>query len=626
MALSANSKPHATFSPNFGPIILPDGGVLFHLYAPGAQEVDLCLIEKSTGKMILPMNQLENGWFGIHHKGSKAGDRYQFRIDADLLVPDPCSRLQAEDIHGASVIVDPLEYQWQDEKWQGRAWEDAVFYELHVGSFTPQGTFSGVTEKLDYLLELGITAVELMPLAQFPGRFNWGYDGALLFAPCNVYGTIEDLKRLIDTAHAKGLMVFLDVVYNHFGPDGNYLFVYANDTFFTNRFQTPWGAALNFSGKNSRIVRDFYIANALYWLEEFHFDGLRFDAVHAIFDSSQPDILEEIAQRVKNGPGRQRHIHLVLENDNNCARYLNREADGRPEFFGAQWNDDFHHACHTLLTAESEGYYQDYQDQPIRHLGRCLCEGFAYQGENSPYRGFQPRGEPSAHLPPLAFVSFLQNHDQIGNRAFGERLLTLCDNRELKILVALLLLAPSPPLLFMGEEFGAQTPFCFFCDFSGELAASVTMGRRKEFEKFPQFQKQESREQIPDPNAEATFLNSKLNWPKSEAKDQTLLPYYQQLLRLRHREIVPCLPKIAPGGAGFQVLAEKSLKAWWRVGEVEILSVAFNLREKRIKGVFNPIDQRFFQYPADKFDSGGQEDLPPKSIVWSLSQQGRGDV
>ncbi len=623
---------------DFGTCLDPAGGVLFRLWAPQARQVDLCLTVGGTEKRVLPMAARQDGWFTVQHQAARPGDWYQFIIDNDLLVPDPVSRCQARDIHGPSVICNPDGYTWYDGQWQGRPWEETIFYELHVGTFSPEGTFQGVTKRLDYLVQLGITAIELMPVAQFPGDRNWGYDGALLFAPCSRYGGPDELKELVDGAHQRGLMVFLDVVYNHFGPEGNYLYVYARDAFFTEQFHTPWGAAINFSGPNSRIVRDFYIANALYWLEEFHMDGLRFDAVHSIFDQSRPDILEEIAQRVREGPGRRRQIHLILENDDNCARYLARQAEGQPEFFTAQWNDDFHHACHLLLTGETEGYYLDYSDQPIHHLGRCLTEGFAYQGEESAYRQGEKRGEPSAHLPPAAFVTFLQNHDQTGNRALGERLPVLSDQRDLEIFIALLLLAPSPPLLFMGEEFGAQTPFYYFCDFSGELADSVTAGRRKEFARFAQFSSPESRARIPDPNSVETFLMSRLDWQAvKQDRPNSFLLLYRKLLLLRQQTIVPRVKDMQENRAGFQVLAEKSLQAWWWSANDERLSVIFNLHDKAVTVDFrlkdtslaqegdSMVDERpqlVYQYSAEGDQAWSQGVIAPKSIVWMIERTG----
>ncbi|MBL8541728.1 MAG: malto-oligosyltrehalose trehalohydrolase, partial [Betaproteobacteria bacterium] len=469
----------------FGCELLPSGGARFRLWAPGARAVALRLHAAGEQPQEAAAAALGQGWFEAERGRARAGDRYQFVIDGDLAVPDPAARWNPEDVHGASAIVDPLAFDWQDTAWRGRPWHEVVLYEVHVGTFSPEGTFAGVEQRLDHLVALGVTAIEIMPVADFPGARDWGYDGALLFSPDAAYGTPDDLKRLVQAAHARRLMVFLDVVYNHFGPEGNYLYVYARQ-FFTERHHTPWGGAIDFEGPASRTVRDFYVHNALYWIEEFHIDGLRLDAVHAIYDASRPDILVEIAAAVRAGPGADRHVHLVLENDDNAARYLCRGGE-RDGCYDAQWNDDIHHALHVLLTGESEGYYADYADDPLAHLGRCLAEGFAYQGERSPYREGQPRGEPSAGLPATAFVSFLQNHDQIGNRAFGERLAALAAPERLAAAVAVVLLAPSPPLLFMGEEWGSTQPFLFFCDFEPTLAPQVTAGRRREFERFPRF-------------------------------------------------------------------------------------------------------------------------------------------
>lgn len=620
MSQSQLNELHPVFAMPFGTRIMPGGGVLFRLWAPGAGEVDLCLTTGPEALRIEPMASQGDGWFVRHHPQAKTGQLYQFRIDGELMVPDPASRCQAGDIHGPSVICDPGFFRWQDDDWQGRPWEEAVIYEIHVGTFSEEGTFAGVRERLDYLAGLGVTAIELMPVAQFPGKCNWGYDGALLFAPCNRYGRPEDLKELVQAAHRKNIMVFLDVVYNHFGPEGNYLHVYAKEAFFTERYHTPWGAAINFSGPLSRGVRDFYIANALYWLKEFHFDGLRFDAVHAIFDESRPDILEELALEVHKGPAARRHIHLVLENDRNCARYLDRTPDGRPLFYTAQWNDDIHHACHILLTGETGGYYQDYADGPVHHLGRCLTEGFAYQGEVSSYRGGRARGEPSRHLHPLAFVSFLQNHDQIGNRAFGERLTTLCDPQDLLLISALLLLAPSPPLLFMGEEFGAENPFYFFADFGPELAESVTRGRRREFAGFPEFSTEESRRRIPDPNAPETFLASRLDWGPVDAGEAGIfLSHYRKLIAVRKQEIIPRLKEVLPGKAGYRAMGEKALAAWWPMVNGWNLSVICNLQDTPVEAPSNGPVNLFFQLPEGDISFPATGICPAKGIAWLLS-------
>jgi maltooligosyltrehalose trehalohydrolase len=468
-------------------------GVRFRLWAPAAKRVML-EISGQQGEVALEMPRLDQDWFELTSDCGGPGSKYAYQIDGGLKVPDPASRFQPNDVHGRSEVIDAEEFDWADADWVGRPWEQVVLYELHVGTFTRQGTFAGVQRRLDYLADLGVTAIELMPLADFPGARNWGYDGVLPFAPDSGYGRPSDLKQLVQAAHRRGLMVFLDVVYNHFGPEGNYLASYAPQ-FFTHRHHTPWGDAINFYGPGSRLVRDFFMHNALYWLEEYHFDGLRLDAVDQIADRSHPDFLSELAETVRRIFSR-RAVHLVLENDNNAAHYL------RParQLFNAQWNDDIHHALHVTLTGENDGYYADYKEEPVRRAGRCLTEGFDYQGQASRFRGGRVRGEASRWLPPTSFVSFLQNHDQIGNRAFGERILKLAAACPVKTVMTILLLAPQPPLIFMGEEFGAQTPFLFFCDFGRELAAKVTEGRRNEFCRFVRFRDPDLRAQIPDPS------------------------------------------------------------------------------------------------------------------------------
>ncbi|WP_205747803.1 malto-oligosyltrehalose trehalohydrolase [Desulforhopalus sp. IMCC35007] len=621
MVLTPQNSIENSFLMSFGAQVEPAGGVLFQLWAPGAERVDLFLLSETAAEETVSMPRLEDGWYRLYHGKARPGDRYQFRIDRKLFVPDPASRYQASDIHGPSVVCDPRTFCWRDQAWTGRPWQETVIYELHVGAFSLEGNFQGVTRRLDYLVELGVTAIELMPVAHFPGKYNWGYDGALLFAPCNCYGTPDDLKNLVSEAHQRGLMVFLDVVYNHFGPEGNYLHVYARDAFFTEEFHTPWGAAINYCGPQSRTVRDFFISNALYWLEEYHLDGLRFDAVHAIFDPSSPDILQEISQAVRHGPGRRRHIHLMLENDKNQAEYLTAENNGATPPFTAQWNDDLHHACHTLLTGEAEGYYIDYADKPLDHLGRCLTQGFAYQGEPSLYRQGLKRGDPSDHLPPAAFISFLQNHDQIGNRAFGERLSFLCDLWSLKLCTALVLLAPSPPLLFMGEEFLATTPFYYFCNFGPELADSVTKGRRKEFAAFSQFKSRQSREQIPDPNAEETFLDSRLAWNELDTeKHQAFLSFYRKILKIRHSEIVPHIKKTVGGSASYTIPAQGVLRACWQLADASQYTIAINFTEQHIAREL-PLRARMIYQLAKGNNCPSRDCLPAKSFCCYFSNE-----
>jgi maltooligosyltrehalose trehalohydrolase len=607
----------------FGAEVLDDGSVRFRLWAPSAARVDLCL-ESQGHERLLEMEAGADGWFERVTGDAGPGSLYRYRIDGDQRVPDPASRFQPRDVHGPSQVVDPATFDWKDDAWQGRPWEEAAFYELHVGTFSPGGTFRGVTERLDYLADLGVTAIELMPVADFPGERNWGYDGVLPFAPDASYGGPEDLKALVQAAHLKGLMIFLDVVYNHFGPEGNYLHLYA-PRFFTERHQTPWGDGINFDTQDSRIVRDFFIHNALYWLEEYRFDGLRLDAVHAIADDSEPDILTELAEAVRTGPGRARGVHLVLENDHNAAHYLARCEDGSSRWYVAQWNDDFHHAAHLLATGESDGYYVDYKDRPAAQLARCLAEGFAYQGELSQFRNGASRGEPSAGLPPTAFVNLLQNHDQVGNRALGERIGELASPEALRAVTAVLLLAPSPPLLFMGQELMAETPFLFFCDFGEDLALSVTEGRRREFAHFERFSDQRAQESIPDPNDPKTFLRSKLDWG---ALDQTHHAgwhrFHRDLLALRRREVVPRLAG-TQGGASFDLLSgcrgKRCIRVSWRLGDGARLTLTANLDDTEhsiAQSLQNVLGILVYQEPDSVGSALAEGRLPPWSVAWHL--------
>jgi len=568
---------------------------------------------------MIPMLPEPGGWFAASTNSATAGTLYSFQIDDRIQVPDPASRFQPDDVHGPSEVIDPLAWVWQDGNWQGRPWEETILYELHVGSFTPQGTFLGVRERLDHLVDLGVSAIELMPVADFPGTRNWGYDGTLLFAPDSRYGRPEHLKALVQAAHTRGLMVFLDVVYNHFGPDGNYLDTYA-PWFFTKRHTTPWGTALNYDGEHSDWVRQFFIHNALYWLEEYHLDGLRFDAVHTIFDGSQTDILVELAQRVRQTFGDRRHIHLVLENDNNDSIYLTRDENHRPRFYVAQWNDDFHHAFHVLLTNEASGYYVDYADDPLGHLARCLTEGFAYQGEPSKYRGHHTRGSISRGLPPTAFICFLQNHDQVGNRAFGERLDVLTDPRKMTAAITLLLLSPAIPLLFMGQEWGSRQPFRFFCDFRGVLRQAIVTGRREEFSQFPEFDSHALRERIPNPLALQTFEECVLDWDVCRLPThQSWLTLYRRLLALRRQVIAPRLRSLGNVQATWSRLKDQAFVASWTLGEGAKLDVVANLGDTNVRSTYAPHASILYTtHPED--DARLRIDhLPPWSVTWYLS-------
>ncbi len=407
-----------------------------------------------------------------------------------------------------------------------------------------------------------------MPVADFPGRRNWGYDGVLLYAPDSSYGRPDDLKALIDAAHAGGLMVFLDVVYNHFGPDGNFLPAYAPQ-FFTERHQTPWGAAINYDSKDAREVRDFVIGNALYWLKEFHLDGLRLDAVHAIMDDSTPDLLTEIAATVRATVDRP--VRLILENEENAAHRLVRD-------YTAQWNDDVHHVLHVAATGELTGYYAAYKDDTHK-LGRALSEGFAYQGEVMPYRE-APRGEPSAALAPTAFVAFIQNHDQVGNRAFGDRLHSTASPEAMRAIAGIYLLLPQIPMIFMGEEFAAKQPFPFFCDFTGDLADAVRQGRRDEFARFPEFRDPALRARIPDPQADSTFAAAKLDW--SSAEGSPTHDWYRRILAVRQHIIVPLLHAIRHGGT-WRVLGAGAVSVRWQAGSGRVLALDANLSRAAVE-------------------------------------------
>jgi maltooligosyltrehalose trehalohydrolase len=545
-------------------------GVRFRLWAPA---VDRVWLQLEDSGQTLPMTAEPGGWFALTTDHARHGTRYRYLLPDGTAVPDPASRFQPDDVHAPSAVWDARRYAWRNPQWRGRPWHEAVLYELHVGAFTPEGSFAGVAARLDHLAGLGVTALSLMPVADFAGRRNWGYDGVLPYAPDSSYGTPDDLRALVDAAHGRGLMVVLDVVYNHFGPDGNYLGVTAPG-FFTDRIATPWGAAIDYA---RREVRDFAIHNALYWLDEFGFDGLRLDAVHAIHDESTPHLLDELASAVHARFDGQRRVHLILENEHNSARLLARDDQGRALLYTAQWNDDIHHALHCVATAERDAYYRDYADDPARQLARCLAEGFAYQGEWSRHLG-APRGEPSAHLPPAAFIAFAQNHDQVGNRAFGERLCHLADAAMLDAVAAIVLLAPAPPLLFMGEEWAAPEPFLFFCDFHDALADAVREGRRREFARFPAFADAASRERIPDPNAESTFLASRLDWPRlGAAPHAERLALHRRLLALRHAEITPRLAALAGGCGRYTLHGENAFSVAWRLGDGAALRLDANL-------------------------------------------------
>jgi malto-oligosyltrehalose trehalohydrolase len=594
-----------------------DGTVRFRIWAPAQDKVSLVA---AAGGAREAMRAAGEGWFELASRAVAVGEPYAFALGDGMAVPDPAARAQAGDVHGPSLLVDPGAYRWQTADWQGRPWSEAVIYELHTGTFAEDGTFAGIESKLDHLADLGITAIELMPVAQFSGNRGWGYDGVLPYAPHVAYGGPDGLKHLVDKAHARGLMVLLDVVYNHFGPDGNYLNLYAPQFFDATR-QTPWGAAIDYA---QAAVRRFFIENALYWLEEFRLDGLRLDAIDQIHDASTPHILEELAAEVRQRLAH-RHIHLTTEDERNITCLHARDASGRLRLYTAEWNDDVHHVAHVLATGEREGYYADYLDAPAAKLARGLAEGYVYQGEPSPFHDGRPRGEPSRQLPPVAFVNFLQNHDQIGNRAFGERLTTLAEPETIELLTAIMLLGPQVPLLYMGEEWGETRPFLFFTDFRGDLANAVREGRRNEFRRWPQFSDPKLRARIPDPNAIETFEGSRLDWRKPGKEPfGRRLALVRRLLEVRRREIAPRLAAVKGDEAVAREVDGPVIRVAWRLGG-DRLSVVANLSGEvrplaaHIREGLGDGDRLIFELPAGAARRLGSGELPAWSCVFSLA-------
>ncbi|MFB9266394.1 malto-oligosyltrehalose trehalohydrolase [Bradyrhizobium erythrophlei] len=568
---------------HFGPELTQDGA-RFRLWAPAAKQVDL-LLDKPHA-----LTRDAGGWYVAEIPGVGAGARYKFRIDDEIDVPDPASAFQPDDVFGPSEVIDHAAFQWRAASWRGRPWHEAVILEAHVGTFTREGTYRAMIDRLDHLVATGITALELMPLADFAGKRNWGYDGVLWYAPDSAYGRPDDLKTLIDEAHLRGLMVMLDVVYNHFGPEGNYLGRYA-PAFFTDA-HTPWGSAIDYRVPE---VRALAIENALSWLRDYRFDGLRLDAVNTIVEPGELPILHELSAATGQlAAATGRHINLVLENSDNRASLLDAADDPPRGKYRGQWNDDYHHAWHVLLTGEAQGYYGDYQRAPADDLSRALASGYVYQGEVSAFWGGKRRGEPSGALSPTCFINFLQNHDQVGNRAFGDRLETIAKPAGIEAALAVTLLAPTTPMLFMGEEWGATSPFPFFCDFKGDLADAVRKGRREEyafaFEKYG--------DEIPDPLDKATVQSAVLDWSAREQEPgRTRLTLVRELLAVRRREITPRLAGARFGGAG---TVAGLLSAHWQMGDGKRLTLTANLSDREI---------------ADISESGG-------TLIWGRALSG----
>jgi len=579
-----------------------EGGVRFRVWAPKASSVSLVIMGDQEP---YPMNPEERGYFSTFIQGLEPRRRYCYLLNEDRPRPDPVSRSQPEGVHGPSEIVDPRQFGWEDQDWSGIPSEEMIIYEIHTGTFTREGTFEAIIPYLDYLKnELGITAVELMPVAQFPGERNWGYDGTYLYAPQNSYGGPYGLESLVNACHQKGLAVILDVVYNHLGPEGNYLSNYG--PYFTDRYKTPWGPAINFDGPESDEVRKFIIDNALYWVTEFHIDGLRIDAIHGIFDFSAQHILFNIREAVhREAKKLGRHVVVIAESDLNDVRVIDSPRRGGYGL-NAQWNDDFHHCLHTLLTGERNGYYQDFGD--FKQLVKALREGFVYSGQYSSYRKRQ-HGSSSKHLPPSKFVIFFQNHDQVGNRMKGDRLSTLVPFEALKLAAGIVLLSPNIPLLFMGEEYGEETPFQYFVSHSDQaLIEAVRKGRNEEFAAF-----QWSAE-TPDPQDEVTFLRSKINLDlRHEGKNQILFQFYEALIKLR-KELYLCSSLDEKGLRIEGFGREKAILIRWEYGQDRVIGL-FNFNAKPIKidiAIEKGDWEKIFSSASEEW--GGMGALVPESI------------
>jgi len=579
-------------------------GTRFRLWAPLRSAIGLKLESEPVAR---PMKRLLRGWFELEVEGVGAGATYRFILDDGTIVPDPASRYQPEDVLGPSEVIDPRSFPWTDIGWVGRPWEETILYEIHLGTFTSEGTFRAAINKLDYLVDLGVTAIQLMPVSDFPGRWNWGYDGALPFAPDSTYGRPDDLKALIDGAHSRSLMVLLDVVYNHFGPKGNFLSKYA--PVFTDRHETPWGAAVNYDGHGSEMVRDLMLANALYWLNEYHFDGLRLDAVHEIKDDGLNHLLHDLALQIR-GATDGRHTHLVIENEQNQTDWLLRTGDGRAGLYDGQWNDDFHHLVDTALYGDKSAFAQDYGIS-TQGLARALATGFGFQGETVP-SAQQSKGAPSAQLPPVAFVSFVQNHDQIGNRPFGDRITLLVDRRKARAVAALYLLAPQIPLIFMGEEWGSEQPFLFFSDVDPAFGEVIRQQRSAQFGKLVSPEKRTV--DIPDPMAESSFLQSKLDWQElTLPANADFHGLYRRLLKIRREEIMPLLTGVGGHSGSYRQIVGGAFLVEWKLAKGKVLRLIANLADEPVDNIDVWQGRHLW---LEGFASGTT--LEAWTLVWSL--------
>ena len=510
-----------------GAQVIPEG-VRFKVWAPKPRHVEVVLEDTEQA---VAMERDSHGYFAAAVSDAKPGMRYRYRLDGTALCPDPCSRYQPEGPHGPSLIVDPSSYRWHDGGWPGVRMRGQVIYELHVGTFTRAGTFDSAIEELAGLKRLGVTLIELMPVAEFPGRWNWGYDGVGLYAPAHVYGDPESLKRFVDAAHATGLGVILDVVYNHVGPDGNYFTAYSDD-YFTDRYQNDWGSAINFDGPQSTGVRELFVQNACYWVAEYHCDGLRLDATQDIHDAGPEHVLAELSRRARAASPRP--IVLIAESEPQDIRLVTPVEHGG---FGldALWGDDYHHAARVALTGRREAYYTDYRGAAQEFVS-AVKRGILYQGQRYVWQS-QPRGSVVAGEPAHAFVFYLQNHDQVANALHGDRIHAMADPARYRALMALTLLAPETPMLFMGQEFGAGSPFLFFADHHSRLAPLIHRGRKEFLSQFPSYASPEAQDALLDPSQESAFVRSKLDGD-ARGRHGGLYRFHQDLLRLRREDPV----------------------------------------------------------------------------------------
>lgn len=588
----------------FGAELQPDGSVAFRIYAPGVPSIQL---EIEGAHKLQPLPQRSPGWFRLTTAEASAGSLYRFVLPDGTRVPDPASRFQPRDLSGPSQVMDPTAYVWNCATWKGRPWHEAILYELHIGTFTPHGTFSSATSKLDHLADLGITAIELMSVADFAGNRNWGYDGVLLYAPDSAYGQPDDMKAFIDAAHARGILVILDVVYNHFGPEGDFMPEYFPQIR-SDRHNTPWGRAFNFDAPGSAEVREFVIQNALYWIEEFQLDGLRLDASHAIIDESPKHVLDELRDRVEAATCG-RPIHLILEHEQNISQRLRRDALGKPTSYTAQWNHDITHLLAAVLGKSCDDRTQDDSGETDK-LSRAISRGFVIAAEES------GRDNVNAHVPPTAYIDFIQTHDLIGNRIFGDRLHSIADPAAVRAIAAILLLSPQIPLLFMGQEWAASTPFPFFSDYHGELAEAVRKGRCDQLAHQDPAPSPEELARAPNPQAESTLRSAQLRWDElNQPEHATWFQWYRRILAVRTREIIPLLSDLTDTSSRYEVLGPGVFHVSWKLQSSE-LHLAANLCSTSTTA--------FPQVPGRELWTEGEQqgsNAGPWSIRWTIGDQ-----